>query len=64
MRYGNEDPAAEIKNRKALENIAAIKLNQVFAIDADSASRPSQNIVKALREMARGINPSFYEAAR
>jgi iron complex transport system substrate-binding protein len=64
LQYGDEDPVSEIKNRKAFENINAIKQDQVFAVDADSASRPSQNILKALREMARIINPSSYEAAR
>ena len=58
MVYSGEDPVSEIKNRRAFENITAIKENQVYAIDADSASRPSQNIMLALRQMAQALNPS------
>ena len=57
--YPGEDPVKEIKSRRAFENVSAVAQNQVYAIDADSASRPSQNILLALREMARAINPSL-----
>ena len=56
MIYPGEDPVAEIKSRRVFENITAIKENRVYAIDSDSASRPSQNILPALRQMARNIN--------
>jgi iron complex transport system substrate-binding protein len=62
--YPGEDPVMEIKSRSSFGSISAVRLNQVYAIDADSASRPSQNIVKALREMARAINPAYNEAPR
>ena len=55
--YHGVDPVSEILSRTAFENISAIRQRQVFVIDADSAARPSQNILKALREMARVINP-------
>ena len=56
MIYPGEDPVAEIKSRIAFDNITAVKDNRVYAIDSDSASRPSQNILLALRQMARNIN--------
>ena len=55
------DPVSEILNRGVFEGVAAIREKQVFMIDADSAARPSQNIIKALREMAQVINPEYYE---
>jgi iron complex transport system substrate-binding protein len=64
LAYPGEDPVREIKNRRAFENISAVLQDRVYAIDADSASRPSQNILLALREMARAINPAYHETAR
>jgi iron complex transport system substrate-binding protein len=64
LAYHNEDPVSEIKSRRAFEGVNALRNNKVFAIDADSASRPSQNILNALRQMARAINPEYYETAR
>jgi iron complex transport system substrate-binding protein len=55
--YSAENPVSEIMNRRAFESINAIRLNQVYAIDADSASRPSQNIVLALRQIAQVLSP-------
>jgi len=64
FQYSDEDPVQEILNREAFESITAVKQKQVFVIDANSASRPSQNILTALREMTRIIDPSYYESAR
>ncbi|MEF9951005.1 MAG: ABC transporter substrate-binding protein [Clostridium sp.] len=44
-----------IKNRKGWENVTAVKNGNVFMISQDSASRPSQNIIKALKEMANAM---------
>ncbi|MDR0314055.1 MAG: ABC transporter substrate-binding protein [Treponema sp.] len=54
--YADEDAIGEIKSRQAFGSITAIRLNQVYVIDNNSASRPSQNIITALREMARAIS--------
>jgi iron complex transport system substrate-binding protein len=54
--YANEDAVGELKSRQAFGSITAIRLNQVYVIDNNSASRPSQNILTALREMARAIS--------
>ena len=56
MNYSWEDTVAEMKSRTAFQTITAIKENRVYAIDENSASRPSQNILPALRQMAEGIN--------
>ena len=60
--YSGEDAVSEIKNRRSFESINAVRTSQVYAIDADSASRPSQHILRALREMAKAINPDYETA--
>ena len=45
----------EIKNRPGFHSINAVQQNKIFAINADYASRPSQNIVLALEEMYNAI---------
>ena len=59
LAYPGEDPVPQIRNRGAFEGITAVRENQIYPIDADSASRPSQNIMLALREMIRVISPSL-----
>ena len=56
LAYPGEDPVTEIKSRRAFESIVALRENQVYAIDADSASRPSQNILLAFRQIAQAIH--------
>ncbi|MCC3669544.1 ABC transporter substrate-binding protein [Terrisporobacter mayombei] len=56
-----ENPVKEIKSREGWENIKAVKNNEVYYIDADSSSRPTQNIIKALKEMAKATYPDEYE---
>ena len=58
------DPVSEIMGRKAFNGLSAVKQNQVISIDTNSAARPSHNILLALREMTKAINPSYYETAR
>lgn len=50
-----------IKQRPGWENVNAIKNNKVFLIDQNSSSRSTQNVVKALKEMAKAIYPEQYE---
>lgn len=49
-----------IKKRSGWENINAIKNNQVYMIDGNASSRPSQNVIKALKEMAKAVYPENY----
>lgn len=51
---------ASIKSREGFKDINAIKENYIFAIDNDSSSRPSQNIMKALKQIAKAIYPEKY----
>jgi iron complex transport system substrate-binding protein len=59
---GSADPAAELRNRRGFETISAVRENRVYAIDADSAGRPSRNITLALGQMARAVYPDLYGA--
>lgn len=56
-----KDPVAEIKARAGWNKIDAVKDGQVFTIDVNSSSRPSQYIIKALRQMAQAVYPELYE---
>lgn len=55
-----DNPIQEIKDREGFENINAVKNNEVYLIDKNSSSRPSQYIIKALNEMAKAIYPDVY----
>lgn len=55
-----DNPIQEIKSREGFENINAVKNNEVYQIDKNSSSRPSQHIIKALNEMAKAIYPDVY----
>ena len=56
-----ENPTDEIKSREGWENINAVKHDEVYYIDANSSSRPTQNIIKALKEMSKAIYPDEYD---
>ena len=56
-----ENPTEEIKSRDAWENINAIKNNEVYLVDQNASSRPSQNVIKALEQMAKAVYPGHYE---
>ena len=51
----------EIKSREGWDSITAVNEGQVYSIDKNSSSRPSQNIIKALKEMAKAIYPDEYK---
>lgn len=54
------DAVKEIKGREGWQDIAAVKNGQVYLVDTNASSRPSQNVVKALKQMAEYINPDAY----
>lgn len=56
-----ENPIEEIKGRAGWGNLTAVKENQIFMINTNAASRPSQNVIIALEEMAQAIYPNYYE---
>ncbi|MCL2276621.1 MAG: ABC transporter substrate-binding protein [Treponema sp.] len=55
-----DDPIGEIMGRPGFGVIAAVQNGDVYMIDANSSSRPSQNIIKALREIAKAVYPEYY----
>lgn len=55
-----DNPIEEIKARNGWENISAVKNNQVYYIDNDASSHSNEFIIKALKEMAKGIYPDKY----
>ena len=55
-----DNPIDEIKTRDGFENINAVKNNQIYLIDKNSSSRPSNHIIKALNQMAKAIYPDVY----
>jgi iron complex transport system substrate-binding protein len=57
----NNNPAGEILRRPGFENINAVKNGQVYLIDNNAASRPSHNIVFAVKQMALAVYPELYE---
>ena len=59
--YILENPTEEIMSRTGWENITAVKDKAVYSIDANSSSRPTQNIIKALKEMAKAVYPDEFK---
>jgi iron complex transport system substrate-binding protein len=55
-----DNPVGEIKTRQGFASITAVQEGQVYQIDANSSSRPSQHITLALRQMALAIYPGEY----
>jgi len=58
-----DDPVGEIKGRPSWDAVAAVKNDRVYYIDADASNRPSQNIIKALWDMAVAVYPELYTEA-
>lgn len=55
-----DNPTGEIAARAGWNAMTAVQEGAVYYIDTDSSNRPSQNIVKALREMALAVYPEYY----
>lgn len=51
----------EIKSRDGWDSVTAIKEGNVYGIDKNASARPSQNVVKALKEMAKAVYPNEYK---
>jgi iron complex transport system substrate-binding protein len=58
-----EDPVGEIKGRPSWDAVTAVKNDRVYYIDADASNRPSQNIIKAMWDMAIAVYPDLYAEA-
>ena len=55
-----EDPVGEILSRPGWEAVAAVRDKAVYSIDKVASSRPDQNVVKALRQIAAAVYPEYY----
>jgi iron complex transport system substrate-binding protein len=51
----------EVGARSGWEAIPAVKNNNIYAVNPNSVSRPSQNIVNGLEEIAKIIHPEAFE---
>ena len=51
----------DIRSREGWDTINAVKDGDVYQIDKNSSSRPSQNVIKALKEIAKAIYPNEYK---
>jgi iron complex transport system substrate-binding protein len=56
-----DDPIADIMERPGFDAIAAVQNEAVFRIDTAASNRPSQNIVIALRQIARAVFPEYFQ---
>ena len=55
-----DNAAGEIKAREGWDSIDAVKNVQVFLIDSNPSSRPSQLSVMALKQIAKAVYPELY----
>jgi iron complex transport system substrate-binding protein len=55
-----QDAVKDIKGREGWQNINAVKNGKVYLVDTNASSRPSQNVVKALKQMAEYVNQDAY----
>jgi len=53
-------PISDITGRPGWDVISAVKNGDVYYIENDSSNRPSQNIIKALKEMAQAVYPDKF----
>lgn len=50
----------EIKTRAGWEGISAVKNGNVYSVNANATSRPSQHVVEGIYEVARAVYPEIY----
>ena len=55
-----DDPIAEIAGRPGFGAIAAVQNGDIFRITAAYSQRPSQNVTRALWEIARAVFPEYF----
>ena len=51
----------DIESRDGWDTITAVQNGDVYSIDNNASSRPSQNVIKALKEIAKAIYPDEYK---
>ncbi len=55
-----EEVIKEIKERPSFKTVTAIKNDDVYVINTNNSSRPSQHVIKAIKEIANVIYPEVY----
>lgn len=55
-----ENATELIAKRPGWDTVNAVKNSEIFLIDKDTSSRGSQNVIKALKEIAKAIYPEKY----
>ena len=55
-----DDPVDEIINRPGWDAITAVQNGDVFQVSTDYTNRPSQNVVRGLRQIAAAIHPDYF----
>ena len=55
------DPVGDVLNRAGWDVMSAVQNGAVYRVDTNSTNRASQNIVRALDQMARLVYPEYYE---
>lgn len=56
-----KDPVGDILSRNGFNAIDAVLDEKVYLIDANASSRQSQNVTKALLQIAQAVYPELYE---
>jgi len=56
----SSDPIGDITGRPGWDALTAVKNGNVYYIDMNSSNRPCQNIIKALKQMAKAVYPDKY----
>jgi iron complex transport system substrate-binding protein len=58
--YPPGEDISEISRRVGFDIIPAVKNGNVYSLDPNTTSRPSQNVVKAIEEIARILHPEAF----
>lgn len=56
-----DDAVGQIKSRNGFSGITAVKNGDVYLIEPNNVSRPTQNVVKGMMEIAEILYPEYYE---
>jgi iron complex transport system substrate-binding protein len=55
-----DDPIGELLGRDGWEALTAVQNKNVHIICADTSNRPSQNVVRAIRQIAQAVYPEYF----
>lgn len=56
-----DNPVDEVLSRPGWEAVTAVQNEAVYLVDTNASTNPSQNIIKALQEMAAAVYPELYK---